>query len=477
MFSRSRSWLYTFSAVFVAVLTVTALAVPVAIAHAERLYFRLQADVNERHAAAMARFVSGRLAGGAGPEQAVAEFQIAIDGSQIDRGYVCLIDRGSTRYLSHPNHAALGMPVKPMALFDPGFSLGPPVPFRERLAAVEAEAGLLSPGPGMTNEIVSFRSVPGTRWTVSSHENTSRIQSELRALRIGLIGWGAVLGLAIAVPASVAARRVSQRFEREIQSRASLERRLLEAEDARKTRELEAARAIQVSMLPQTLPDYPTLRLGACLVTASEVGGDYYDVDLHEQVLTVVVADVTGHGLRAGMMTAVAKSLFTHSARDADLEGLMGHTSGTLERMALPGGMAIALGLLRVRDYAVEIVGAGLPAALHYRIANGRVETIPLDGFPLGFALPMDAPYSHRRLTAEPGDTIVLMTDGLIELFNDVDEMFGVRQAAHVLAQVADQPPDAVARALHQAGLAWANGRPPDDDLTIVVLQFRPLGA
>jgi serine phosphatase RsbU (regulator of sigma subunit) len=250
---------------------------------------------------------------------------------------------------------------------------------------------------------------------------------------------------------------------------------LLEAEGARKTRELEAARAIQVSMLPETLPDCPTVCLGACLVTASEVGGDYYDVDLHDHVLTVVVADVTGHGLRAGMMTAVAKSLFTHSARDRDLEGLMGHTSATLERMALPEGMAIALGLVRVRDYAVEIVGAGLPAALHYRIADRRVETIPLDGLPLGFVLPMDAPYTHRQLTAEPGDTIVLMTDGLIELFNDVDEMFGVRQAAQVLTQVAKRPPQAVAQALHQAGQTWANGRPPDDDMTIVVLQFRQL--
>jgi serine phosphatase RsbU (regulator of sigma subunit) len=476
MFRHSRSWLYTFGAVFVAVLTVTAIAVPVAIAQAERLYFRLQVDVNERHAAAMARFVRGRLASGADPKQAVAEFQIAIDGSQIDRGYVCLIDRGSTRYLSHPNHAALGMPVKPMAVFDPGFSRGLTVPFRERLTAVDAEGGLLSPGPGMTNEIVSFRSVPGTLWTVSSHENTSRIQSELRALRYGLIGWGGVLGLAIAVPASVAARRVSQRFEREIRARASLERQLLEAEDARKTRELEAARAIQLSMLPETLPDYPTVRLGACLVTASEVGGDYYDVDLHEQVLTLVIADVTGHGLRAGMMTAVAKSLFTHSARDGDLEGLMGHTSATLERMALPGGMAIALGLVRVRDYAVEIVGAGLPAALHYRVADRRVETIPLDGLPLGFVLPIETPYTYRRLIAEPGDTIVLMTDGLIELFNEVDEMFGISQAAQVLTQVAERPPQAVAQALHQAGLTWANGRPADDDLTIVVLQFRPSG-
>ncbi len=471
MFKRSRAWLYTFGAVFVAVFAVTAVAVPLAIAQAQRLYFRLQADVNERQATAMARFVSGRLADGADPGQVIAEVQVAIEGSQIDRGYVCLIDRSSTRYLSHPDAAALGMAVKPMALFNPGFSLDFTVPWVERLHAVEAESGVLSPGPEMTNEIVHFRGVPGTQWTVSSHENASRIEAEMSALRFWLIAWGAMLGLAIAVPASAAARRVSERFEREIQERASLERRLLQAEDARKTRELEAARAIQMSMLPEQLPDYPTVRLGACLVTASEVGGDYYDVDLHEDILTVVVADVTGHGLRAGMMTAVAKSLFKHSARDADLEGLMGRTSATLERMALPG-MAIALGLLRLRGYAVEVVGAGLPPALHYSASDRRVEAVPLDGLPLGFVLPITTPYTHRRLTAAPGDTILLMTDGLPELFNDVGEMFGTERAAEVLAQVAERPADAVAQSLREAGLAWTNGRPPDDDLTVVVLRF-----
>lgn len=234
----------------------------------------------------------------------------------------------------------------------------------------------------------------------------------------------------------------------------------------------DAVRATRFMPLKPPLPDYPTARLGTCMTTASEVGGDYYDVGVDEGVLTLVVADVTGHGLRAGTMAALAKSLFTRSAREPDLPALVRRSSETLEHLALPD-LGIALGVLRLRGHTVEVVGAGLPAALYYRKSERRVATVPLNGLPLGFVLPMDAPYTQSHFTVEPGDVIVLTTDGLVELFNEVEDMFGLERAAAVLAQCADQSPDAIARTLQQAGLAWTSGQPPDDDLTIVVLQFR----
>ncbi len=471
MVERSPAWLYTFGAVFSAVTLVGIIAVPLVIDQAQRLYFRLQADVNQRQAAAMTRFVSGRLADGVGRDQVVREFQAAIEGSQVDRGYVCLIDRRDSSYVSHPDTRVLGMAVKPMAHFDPTFSSRFAAPWAALLSTGAEQSGLLSLAPGMASEVVSFMSVPGTSWTVSSHENTNRIAAELTSLRFWLSAWAIVLGLAIAIPASIAARRVSNRFERDIQERARLSRQLLEAEDARKTRELEAARAIQVSMLPGEVPQHSTVRLGAFLQTATEVGGDYYDFDVDGDVLTVAVGDVTGHGLRAGMMTTVVKSLFTHSSRDPDLLGLMRRASATLTRMSLPS-LAVALGLVRVRRHEVEIAGAGLPPALHYRAGTGGVERIRLDGLPLGVDLPLEVPYSHTAFTVAPGDVIVLMSDGLPELFDRRGEMFGAEGAERVLKGHAAGPPDALVLALAQAGLDWSGGGALDDDVTIVALAF-----
>lgn len=84
----------------------------------------------------------------------------------------------------------------------------------------------------------------------------------------------------------------------------------------------------------------------------------------------------------------------------------------------------------------------------------------------------LEAPYSQEAFKAEPGDVMVLMTDGLLELFNRHDEMFGSERARRVLQRHATDPPDDVIQALVQAGLEWADGRAPDDDVTIVVMKF-----
>jgi hypothetical protein len=89
-----------------------------------------------------------------------------------------------------------------------------------------------------------------------------------------------------------------------------------ESENERKTKELEEARQLQISMLPKDLPKIPHLDIAVYMKTATEVGGDYYDFHLDSDgTLTIVVGDATGHGLKAGTMVTTAKSLFnTHAA-------------------------------------------------------------------------------------------------------------------------------------------------------------------
>ncbi|HSM51071.1 MAG TPA: 7TM diverse intracellular signaling domain-containing protein, partial [Thermoanaerobaculia bacterium] len=100
------------------------------------------------------------------------------------------------------------------------------------------------------------------------------------------------------------------------QERAALERaleaRLVAAEHARKTAEIEAARALQLSLLPRELPQPAGLEVAAAMTTASEVGGDYYDFRLEaDGGLVVAIGDATGHGVVAGTMVTAAKALFS----------------------------------------------------------------------------------------------------------------------------------------------------------------------
>ncbi len=471
MLKKWRLSLYTFGAVFLAIFLVGLVVVPTVLNFAQRIYFILQADVNQRQAESMSRFVENRLQRGIEKKEVIREFQATIEGMQTDRGYVCLIDQPDVTYLCHPDLQVRGMDVKPMATFDRDFSGDGGIPWHTLIRQGVTARGILDVGPNMPKEIIYFTSVPGTKWTISSHENTARVNAEISELRSTLTAGAILLGLLFAIPASAAARQVSRRHERHIEKENELERRVLEAENARKTLELEQARKVQLSMLPESLPKHPLVDLSAHMQTASEVGGDYYDYHLSSNgVLTLAIGDATGHGMQAGMMVTAMKSLFTHLAQEGDMIKVLQHSTRALKRMKFPN-LYMAFALCRLRNGSLELVGAGMPPALVYRADDEVVEEITLSGAPLGWLT--DFPYEKRNIELAPGDTVVLMSDGFPELFNEAGEMFGYDRAVTVLEEVASQTPDEIIRHFKDTASNWANGRSPDDDETFVVLKVK----
>jgi len=115
-----------------------------------------------------------------------------------------------------------------------------------------------------------------------------------------------IIGFFIAM--SVYLSRDFARTNKKIAER-EMEQKLLEAENARQSKELEEARKLQLSMLPEKPPSVPHLEIAADMKTATEVGGDYYDFHLADNgTLTVAIGDATGHGMKAGTMVAVIKT-------------------------------------------------------------------------------------------------------------------------------------------------------------------------
>lgn len=258
----------------------------------------------------------------------------------------------------------------------------------------------------------------------------------------------------------------------ELQAKATeAEAQALQAENRRKTQELEAARALQLAMLPEAVPEHPTFALAAYMQTATEVGGDYYDFDLTEDsTLTLAIGDATGHGTKAGTMVTAAKSLFMHCARDQDLTAVLSESTKTLKRMKLPK-LYMALALARLRDDTLELAGAGMPPALVYRTATRSVESIPLKGIPLGG--PVGIPYQKTSVTLSPGDTVLLMSDGFPELFNEAREMFGYERAVSVFEEVAHQSTEDIIAHFTKTAADWMNNGPQDDDVTFIVIKMK----
>jgi serine phosphatase RsbU (regulator of sigma subunit) len=247
---------------------------------------------------------------------------------------------------------------------------------------------------------------------------------------------------------------------------------LLQAENDRKAKELEEARQLQLSMLPAKLPVVPGLEIAAYMKPATEVGGDYYDFHVGpDGTLTIAVGDATGHGLKAGTLVTATKGLFNAFALDPDIVATFHRSSLALKQLNLRY-LYMALTLAKVNGNTIRVGAAGMPPMLVWRAATGAVDEIALPGLPLGGAAKF--PYEEREVVLSEGDTVVMMSDGFPERFNEVGEMLDYSRARDVLAEAAGESPQVIIDRFVAEGDAWAGVRPQDDDITFVVLRFGP---
>ena len=260
--------------------------------------------------------------------------------------------------------------------------------------------------------------------------------------------------------------RTHRKLETEV-----LERQLLEVENTRKTEELEAARDLQMSMLPQAAPQLPHLDIAFEMRPATEVGGDYYDYNLTEDdQLIIAVGDATGHGTNAGLVVSAVKSLFKTSPPGAENLETLERISQGVKSMNLKR-LYMAMTLITLNGNKLTLTAAGMPPALIYRAEENRVEEVRIGGVPLGGFIGAERQEASYQL--QSGDTVLLMSDGLPEMLNPEDEMLDYPKTKELFEEVADQPPKAIIDHLFKASTAWADGEPQADDITLVVIKVR----
>ena len=260
--------------------------------------------------------------------------------------------------------------------------------------------------------------------------------------------------------------RTHRKLETEV-----LERQLLEVENTRKTEELEAARELQMSMLPQAAPQLPNLDVAFEMRPATEVGGDYYDYNLTDDTqLTIAIGDATGHGTNAGLVVSAVKSLFKTSAPDANNLETLERISQGIKSMNLKR-LYMAMTLATLNGNTLTLAAAGMPPALIYRADEKLVEEILLGGMPLGGFI--GAERQEMSYELQTGDTILLMSDGLPEMLNPENEMLDYPKTKELFEEIADQSPEVIIDHLFNAGISWADGEPQADDVTLVVIKVK----
>src|SRR5262245_4336491 len=258
-----------------------------------------------------------------------------------------------------------------------------------------------------------------------------------------------------------------QRTETELRIQHAQEK----AENERRARELQEARELQLSMLPRQVPQLPHLDIAAYMKPATEVGGDYYDFHVNQDgTLTVVIGDATGHGLKAGTMVSVVKSLFVTLADHPDITYIFERKSRVLKELKLRG-LFMAMTMVKVNGQQMSFSIAGMPPILLYRAATGVIEEAMIKAIPLGGINGYQ--YKQEKLCLASGDVVVLMSDGLPERFNERGEMLDYQKVHDTLLSVAHQSPQTIINSLVSVGDEWGGSRMQDDDVTFVVMKVR----
>src|SRR5271167_4260454 len=248
-----------------------------------------------------------------------------------------------------------------------------------------------------------------------------------------------------------------------------------ERERQRMEEQINIARGIQQALLPRNFPDHPHLAVAGCNYPCLSVGGDYFDVfPLDNNRTAFLIADVSGKGLGAALLTTMLQGALSAMTLGTDPARVFNHVNRFLCDHAEVGRYATMFFGILDDDGHLEFINAGHPSP--FLIRHGVAEEPFSEGsYPVG--LVPEAEYTTARLKLEPGDTIVLFSDGVTEAMDPDEQLFGVPRLREVLTGQTECPLDQLQKCVLEAVENFARGASQADDLTLLIVRYRAAGA
>ncbi len=231
--------------------------------------------------------------------------------------------------------------------------------------------------------------------------------------------------------------------------------------------ELATARRIQFSILPESAPSFEGLQIATRYQPMTAVAGDFYDFLVSGHLLTILVADVSGHGVPAALLSCMLKVCFAAQKTNAPDPAAILSGLGLMLRGNLGGQyVTAACATIDKESRTVTYAGAGHPPSLLVRAEQGKAMLLDQNGLFLG-PFP-NATYENMRLPFQSGDKLFLYTDGITEAHGLDGQEFGQDKLRQFLIQSNGAEPGSTLDRLFRQ-ITMAN---PQDDLTAVLVQF-----
>ncbi|MEZ0227803.1 MAG: SpoIIE family protein phosphatase [Planctomycetota bacterium] len=243
--------------------------------------------------------------------------------------------------------------------------------------------------------------------------------------------------------------------------------------------ELRVASRIQLALLPKRDPVIPGIEISGRMKTAKEVGGDYYDYIPSRAAgdFFVAIGDVSGKGVPAGLIMVMARSILRSLSSGRDVEPkLVAIEANRLLKQDLKPGLFMSLLLARcdARKGVIRLAGCGHDRPLVYRAKSMTVEKIDLGGLVLGVVADNSKQVAEAEVRLEPGDHLLLYTDGVTESMDPDEKMYGLDRLTGILTAHGHRSPPELLDAIEQDLARHARGAEQHDDVTLIALRCKP---
>jgi sigma-B regulation protein RsbU (phosphoserine phosphatase) len=253
--------------------------------------------------------------------------------------------------------------------------------------------------------------------------------------------------------------------------------RLVERERERQLLEHEIgiARDIQQALLPRGLRDFPHMAISGTNLPCLAVGGDYFDVfPLGQDRTAFLIADVSGKGLGAALLTTMLQGALSGLTLGAEAARVFSHLNRFLCEHTDVGHYATMFFGVLSPSGELDFINAGHPSP--FLLSGGKVsEPFGEGSFPVG--LIPEAEYSSARVQLQPGDTLVLFSDGVTEAADVSGEMFGLERFREVLEAKSGASLEPLQMSVLHEVQRFSSGAGQADDITLLLVRYRPSNA
>jgi serine phosphatase RsbU (regulator of sigma subunit) len=251
-----------------------------------------------------------------------------------------------------------------------------------------------------------------------------------------------------------------------IYNRIKQKARLRQLEEDRKNKELQAARDLQISLLPKSTPKRNDLDIATFIRSSTEVGGDYYDFMSQENGnIYSICGDATGHGVTSGMMVSITKAGLNGIEAIAP-NVILQKLNKVVKKVDL-GTLRMSLNIVEISQNELNMSSAAMPPIYLYKSGANSVEELMQSGLPLGGL--KNESFEQIKRNFESGDVLIQLSDGLPEAPNSKGEMYDYERLRALIQTSCHLTAKEIINVLMQSVDQWLEGKHNPDDITLIV--------